>query len=566
MLLAVDIGEKSFGDKILYQGLHFAVQENEKIGLIGRNGTGKSTLFHSIDGSDTDYDGQIMLKRGSVLVSSRQEHHGHEDKTVLEYLQGDLPEYRQLARIIDTYPMSMGDDNRKMQLYSDALERFSQLGYYQLEDEIEQAFKLYQIDPTKLHNMLSELSGGQKRMVELIKVQRSRGHLALIDEPTNHMDYVAKEAFIKWLKAAQEAVLVITHDRDVLRQVDRIIEIRDNRAYEFRGNYDDYLRTNKSQVTSQVNEYDITQKRIKNLEEAVIRFRRLKEKSRDPGTIRRFKSQEQRAASELEQLRQLEKPSFWIDQESVGTMNDKLTASYEKYKARNIRVRTRSKETDSHRLLVQVDRLSLGYGDKPLFEDISFSLHEGERIRLHGRNGAGKTTLIQAIMRQAGSQSKAAAGGAGKAGTPLSPARVFHGTIATEKELRVGLYEQEIHDKYLPMTLSAALEQVLSDKGMPVNPQKVKQFLGDYLFNPATDGDMPIARLSGGQKARFQLISMLADDPLMLILDEPTNHLDLPSIEELESALQAYHGAIIYISHDSYFADKLGGNTIAIGA
>lgn len=552
MLLSVTVSEKSFGDKVLYRGLHFDVQENEKVGVVGRNGTGKSTLFNIIAGDDKDYDGEIILKRGSVLVASRQEHHGFEHQSVLEYIQGDLPEYKQLAYILDTYPETMGDNTHKMQEYSDALERFSDLGYYQLEDEISQAFDLYQIDNTKLHSPLGSLSGGQKRMVELMKVQRSRGHIALIDEPTNHMDYVAKEAFIKWLKAAQESVVVITHDRDVLRNVDRIIEIRDGSAFTFRGNYDDYLRTNKSQVTSQVNEYDITQKRIRNLQEDVIRFQRLKEKSRDPGTIRRFKSQEQRARDELTELKNLDKPSFWIDQESASSMNDKMTASYEKYKAQNIQIRTRTKESASRRLLIQADKLSLGYGDMPLFNNISFGLHESERIRLHGRNGAGKTTLIQSIMAQA--QGKPAA------------SRRFAGTVATEKDLKIGLYEQEINSKYLTMTLSEALEQVLMDKDVPASPQRIKQLLSDYLFNPATDGDMPLPRLSGGQKARFQLISMLADDPLVLILDEPTNHLDLPSIEELEHALRAYHGAIIYISHDSYFAAKLSGTTIEIGA
>lgn len=551
MLLSVTINEKSFGDKTLYQDLSLSIEENEKVGLIGRNGTGKSTLFNMINGDDTDYDGEIILKRGSTLVSSRQEHHGHEAKTVLEYIQGDLPEYKQLAHVIDTYPALMGGSTHKMQQYSDALERFSDLGYYQLEDEIEQAFHIYQIDPTKMHSTLQELSGGQKRMVELIKVQRSRGHIALIDEPTNHMDYVAKEAFVKWLKAAQEAVVVITHDRDVLRSVDRIIEIRDGRAFPFRGNYDDYLRTNKTQVTSQVNEYDITQKRIRNLQEDVIRFRRLKEKSHDPGTIKRFKSQEQQAVRELARLQTMEKPSFWIDQESVDGMNDKMTGSYEKYKAKNIHVRTRTKESDSHRLLVQVDKLSLGYDETPLFEGISFALHEGERIRLHGRNGAGKTTLIQSVMAQA-------------LDTAL-PCRKFTGTVAIEKDLKIGLYEQEIDERFLPMTLSDGLGLVLHEKGLPVNDQRIKQLMGDYLFNPGSDADMPIARLSGGQKARFQLIRMLADDPLVLILDEPTNHLDLPSIEELENALVAYHGAVIYISHDSYFAGKLSGETIAVG-
>jgi len=551
MLLSVSVNEKSFGHKVLYQGLEFTIQENEKVGLIGRNGTGKSTLFGIITGDDKDYDGEIILKRGAVLVSSRQEHHGHEAKTVLEYIQGDLPEYKRLSHILDTYPATMAESTRKMQEYSDALERFSDLGYYQLEDEIEQALDIYQIDKSKLHATLGDLSGGQKRMVELIKVERSRGHIALIDEPTNHMDYVAKAAFVKWLGGAQETVIVITHDRDVLREVDRIIEIRDGQAYSFRGNYDDYLRTNTSQMTSQVNEYDITQKRIRNLQEDVIRFQRLKEKSRDPGTIRRFKSQEQRARDEFTKLQGLEKPSFWIDQNSVETMNDKLTASYDKYKARNIRIKTRTKESASHRLLIEVSKLSLGYGDKPLFADISFQLHEAERIRLHGRNGAGKTTLVQAIMAKSRGDTIAS--------------HVFAGTIAVEKELKIGLYEQEINPKYLQFTLSEALEQVLLDKDVPVSNEKIKQLLADYLFNPATDGDMPLPKLSGGQKARFQLISMLADDPMVLVLDEPTNHLDLPSIEELEHALASYHGAIIYISHDSYFADKLAGQTITIG-
>ncbi|MEO6513858.1 MAG: ATP-binding cassette domain-containing protein, partial [Candidatus Saccharimonadales bacterium] len=214
MVLSIDISEKSFGDKLLYHQLRFDVQAGEKIGLIGRNGTGKSTLFHLITGDDQDYQGSITTGRNAILVFSRQEHHGHEHKTVLEYIQGDLPEYAELAHIIDTYPASMGENQKKMENYAEAIERFNQLGYYQIEDEIAQAFEDYQLDPAKMHGLMSELSGGQKRMIELIKVQRSRGDLALIDEPTNHMDFVAKQSFIKWLSGTSEAVLVITHDRD----------------------------------------------------------------------------------------------------------------------------------------------------------------------------------------------------------------------------------------------------------------------------------------------------------------------------------------------------------------
>lgn len=552
MIMSAEITEKSFGSNVLYKGVSIEIHDGEKIGLIGRNGTGKSTLLNILNGEDKDFQGDITIKRGTVVISSRQEHHGHEEKTVLEYIQGDLPEYKRLTHIIDTYPDTMGDNARKIQEFSDALERFGELNYYQIEDDIKQLFESYQLSPSLMHRTLGSLSGGQKRMVELIKVQQSRGHVALIDEPTNHMDYVAKEAFVKWLNAAQEAVVVITHDRDVLDAVDRIIEIRDGVSYTFRGNYKAYLRTNKSQVTSEVNQFDVTQRRIENLKQDIVRFRRLKEKSRTPGTIKRFKSQEQKAKDELAQLSAAEKPSFWIDQESAGNLNTKMTEAYGKYKATNIKVRTKKKAIEgSGRVLVQADNLSLGYDDKPLFGDLTFSLQEGERMRLHGRNGAGKTTLVQALMADSRKE-------------PLT-STCFNGEIRLQTGLKIGLYEQEIDPKYLPLSLSGAIEQILRDKDLPVTDQRIKQFLSDYLFNPIVDGATPVNLLSGGQKARVQLIAMLADDPQILILDEPTNHLDLPSIEELENALVQYHGAIIYISHDSFFASKLGGETIAIG-
>ena len=553
MILSANINEKSFGSNLLYSDVSFDIQDGERVGIIGRNGTGKSTLFNILSGNDIEYQGELQFKRGAVVVSSRQEHHGYEDKTVLEYIQGDLPEYKKLVYIIDTYPETMGSNNRKMQEFSDALQRFGELGYYLIEDEIKQAFEIYQIDPSYMHRTLGSLSGGQKRMVELIKVQRSRGHIALIDEPTNHMDYVAKQFFIKWLNTADEAVLVITHDRDVLDNVDRIIEIRDGKSYPFKGNYDAYLRINKGQITSEVSTYDLTQKRINNLEQDVIRFRRLKEKARNPGTIRRFKSQEQKARDELHNLNKIDRPSFWIDQESASSMNNKLADTYDKYKATNIKVSVRKKDSDnSGRVLIQLDKLSLGYDNKPLFTDMSFSLRAGDKIRLHGRNGTGKTTLVQAIMSNA---------------LGYAPAcQLLSGSIKIEKKIRIGLYEQEINSKYLNMTLNDAIEQILRDKDLPISSQKVKQLLSDYLFNPAVDGDMLVSRLSGGQKARVQLIAMLANDPQILILDEPTNHLDLPSIEELENALIQYHGAVIYISHDSFLASKLGGETIMVAA
>lgn len=549
MVISVDINEKSFGNKMLYRDLHMEIQDGEKVGLVGRNGTGKTTLLHLMTGEDKDYDGAVRLKKGAIMIGSRQEHHGYDEKTVLEYVLDDLPEYPRLKHILDTYPEHMGESNHKMHVYNEALERFTQLGYFEVESEIIQALSDYQIDESKAAGLLKELSGGQKRLVELVKVQRARAHLALIDEPTNHMDYVAKQSFIKWFKSAKEAIVVITHDRDVLQAVDRIIEVKDEQAVSYPGNYDDYLRINAVKTVSQVNEHSVTQRRIANLKENIIRFRRLKERANDPGTIHRFKSQELQAKEELARLEAIEAPSFWIDRDSVGELNAKMGAAYKEHKARNIKVRTKTADDANGRLLIELSKVSLGY-DTPLFDDISLQLREGDRLRLHGRNGAGKSTLLNAVVAK--SQDKA------------SSAKLYGGSIAVEKGIKIGIYEQEIAEGYLSLTLTQAIERAYMAKDVPVGESLVKQLLSDYLFNPATDGDVPISRLSGGQKARFQLINMLAGNPQVLILDEPTNHLDLPSIEELEDALARYNGAIVYISHDSYFARHLGGETVTI--
>ena len=545
MILSVDINEKSFGNNVLYKDMHFDVQDNEKVALVGRNGTGKTTLLHIITGQDKDYDGEVKLKKGITLIGSRQEHHAHDNKTVMDYILGDLPEYSKLHHIISSYPATMGDNNHKIQQYTDALERFGQLGYFEVESDIVQALESYQVYEDTAQKTLKQLSGGQKRLVELVKVQRARAHIALIDEPTNHMDYIAKKSFIKWFVSAREAVVVITHDRDLLHEVDRIIEIKDSHAVSYKGNYDDYLKTNASKTVSAVHEFNVVQRRIANLTENVVRFRRLKEKSRDPGTIARFKSLENKAKKELEMLQKKETPSFWIDRESAQDLNDKVGASYQEHKTRNIKVRTKNSQS-TERLLVDVSGLSLGYNDTPLFSDVSFQLREGDRLRIHGRNGAGKSTLVSAIIA--------------KAKDKKCKSQQFKGVIAVEPELKIGVYEQEIAASYLEMTLGKAIELAYMHKGVVINDTKVKQLLSDYLFNPATDAETPISRLSGGQKARFQLINMLIGDPQILVLDEPTNHLDLPSIEELEDALASYSGAILFISHDSYFAKNIAGS------
>lgn len=551
MIADIHITEKSFGDKTLMKDVKFSVDDGEKVGVVGRNGVGKSTLFGILAGTDNDYTGEVVFRRGITIATTAQEHHGLGEQTVMAYILSGLPEYSKLKKIIDEYPLTMGDNMRKIEEYTQALERFDQKGFYQVEEKIERELSNFQLEGY-YNRRISSLSGGQKRLVEIVKIMHSEAHLALIDEPTNHMDYVAKQQFIDWMNSQpHQAMLIITHDRDVLGQVDRIVEIKDGQAVSYRGNYDAYLKQNAQATTAGMNNFEQIEKRIVNLKQKVLDYQRLKEKSRNPGTIQKFKRLENEARAELAELSEMEKPTFWIDKESVGRLDYKSAERYGKFKSRNIRLSMKDASSRSQHVLVRAENVAVGIGERILFEDVNIDLREGEAIEIRGRNGAGKTTLIRMIL----------ASGKSFDGGPV----LYSGDIFLDPQVRIGVYEQEIDERYLSDPLEKAIEKLYMSRDLSISDTKIRQLLADYLFTDA-DRMTPLARLSGGQKARFQIIAMLANDPQLLILDEPTNHLDLPSIEELETALAKYSGAIIYVSHDNYFREKLGGKVVQIGA
>lgn len=551
MIADIHITEKSFGDKTLMKDVKFSVDDGEKVGVVGRNGVGKSTLFGILAGTDNDYTGEVVFRRGITVATTAQEHHGLGEQTVMTYILSGLPEYPELKKIIDEYPLTMGDNMRKIEEYTQALERFDQKGFYQVEEKIERELSNFQLDGYG-NRKISSLSGGQKRLVEIVKIMHSEAHLALIDEPTNHMDYVAKQQFIDWMNSQpHQAMLIITHDRDVLGQVDRIVEIKDGQAVSYRGNYDAYLKQNAQATTAGMNNFEQIEKRIVNLKQKVLDYQRLKEKSRNPGTIQKFKRLENEARAELAELSEMEKPTFWIDKESANQLDYKSAERYGKFKSRNIRLSMKDASSRSQHVLVRAENVAVGIGERILFEDVNIDLREGEAIEIRGRNGAGKTTLIRMIL----------ASGKSFDGGPV----LYSGDIFLDPQVRIGVYEQEIDEKYLADPLEKAIEKLYMSRDLSISDTKIRQLLADYLFTDA-DRMTPLARLSGGQKARFQIISMLANDPQLLVLDEPTNHLDLPSIEELETALAKYSGAILYVSHDNYFREKLGGKVVQIGA
>ena len=544
MIADIVISEKSFGPKVLMSNVKFSINDGEKVGVVGRNGVGKSTLFGILAGTDKDYSGDVIYKRGITVVTTSQEHHDVGDQTVLQYVLAGLPEYTGLSKIIETYPEKMGEDMKMIEEYTAALQRFDDKGFYQIEEQIVRELDNFQLDGIA-HRAFSTLSGGQKRLVEIVKIMHSDAHLALIDEPTNHMDYVAKEQFIQWMKSAREAMLVITHDRDVLKEVDRIIELKDGGSVSYEGNYDAYLKQNAAKTSAGMNDFEMIEKRIANLKVKVLDYQRLKEKSRNPGTIQKFKRLETVSREELAELQKIEKPTFWIDKSSVDNLDFKSAGRYEKFKSKNIRMKLSDEASRSNHVLVAARDLGLGYGDSPLFSGVNIDLREGEAVELRGRNGAGKTTLIKALLGD-------------------TTARIFEGELILDPQVRVGIYEQEVSPTYFKLSLRDAIEKMHLDRGHSISETKIRSLLADYLFTES-DGHVPIEKLSGGQKARFQIIAMLSNDPQLLILDEPTNHLDLPSIEELETALEKYSGAVLYVSHDDYFRDAMQGEVVQVG-
>lgn len=545
MILSVEITEKSFGNKQLLQNIKFSIDEGEKVGLIGRNGIGKSTLFGILLGRDQDFSGEVIFRKGSVIASTQQEYSGVGEQTVLDFILNDLPEYARLSKLLRELPEKMGENMELIEKYTDALNRFQEKNFHFIEDKIKAELRDFGLGGFENHQMKT-LSGGQKRLVDTIKIIHSKADLTLVDEPTNFMDSHAKNRFLSWMKNSHEAVLVITHDRDVLSKVDRIIEIRDGKTYIFKGNYDDYLRANMFSTTNQIQDFESIQRRIANLKDKVREYQRMKEKARDPSTIQRFKRLENKSREELADLELIKKPSFWIDQANVENLDFKAAKSYQKFKAKNVKIGIKNEETRSVRSLVWAENLALGYGSledaledkngaKILFENVNFDLKVGGILEFFGRNGVGKTSLIKTIF-----------------GAENEKAEIYDGKIFLDESARVGIYSQEIGSEFFEMNLKDAIEKIYLDQNISITEEKIYRILHQYLFS-TEDFETPIRELSGGQKARFQLIKMLSNEPQILILDEPTSHLDLPSIEELERALKNYSGAIIFVSHDDYF-------------
>ncbi len=540
MLLEATNLTKSIGAKDLFTDLTFAIDSGEKIALIGRNGQGKTTLLKIVAGEDTDFDGTVITRKNLRVTLTKQEHIEDVQQSALTYILKNVPDYVALEKILQEFEQGLLKDVHR---YSEALEQFTHKGYFYTKESILRTLLEFQISNEQAHLPLHTLSGGEKRYVELTRLMYSQADLFLIDEPTNHMDYLGKEQFISWMQETHESIVVVTHDRDVLRHVTKIIELKDKKLSLYHGNYDQYLAQNASQTTNSVKQYSDQLNRLKEAKKRVEWGLQMRAKSKE------WKTRYDHWLRDYEKIKsETVKPSFWIDQDSAELLDKKVLDSYHKFKEKNISIAIHAnKERTSE--LVSVKNLSLGYRS-PLFSGLTFSIKNNDRVFLKGRNGAGKSTLVRTIISLAKQE--------------VPNAKHLAGEIRLGATLRIGEYEQEINDTYLSMSLEGAILLNYSVLGIPLEDRQLKSLLAQYLFDPVIDGRQKIINLSGGQKARFQLMKMFAAKPNLLVLDEPTNHLDLPSIEELEKALSTFGGGILYITHDTYFTKQMGGEVIEI--
>lgn len=540
---------RAMGSRELFTSINLLLSPRSLSAIIGRNGEGKSTLLRIIAGTDRDFEGNRIISAGESIAFAAQETESKQDESAREYIKRRLPCYEALNESIENGHALLSGSKADIAKYSEALEQFTGRGYFTIDADIEKAISTVGLLEEILEQPYSTLSGGQQKLVDLVMIMVSPATTLLFDEPTNHMDAWAKQNFIDWLKKQRTTILIVTHDRDVLDAVNSIYELKDRRLIEYTGNYQAYLRQNRVSTSTSIHQFEVDTKTIDKLKKQLVEAER--KKLRCKANPNPFVPLVLRLKKELARIEEdLEKPSAWIDQRSVADLKPDERARYEKYKTAGLSLKSKHESTrGSGSTLLSVEGLSVGYGS-PLFKPVTFRLLRGEHMRLEGRNGVGKTSLIHTITAHVNS-------------VP-AVAKCFSGYLEVAPRISIAEYKQHGEDEFKGKTLYEAIETVLESCGKAVGEQVIRRTLSQYLFDPMADATKQFEVLSGGEKARLNLMKLLLTAPDIMILDEPTNHLDLPSIEELESLLHSYDGAVLFVSHDSYFANELGGESISL--
>lgn len=503
-ILRVDQLGKVFNGEYLWKDISFSIEAGEKVGLLGPNGCGKSTIIKAILG-DIEYDdGTIFFAKDNVIATVSQKlENDQENHNLLTYLLEMFSDIMEAEKSMERQQQRMEestDDPESLQeaieRYTKATERYERLGGYQMEARIKEVVIGLGFGEEELKRPMSQFSGGQKTKISLARSLLREPDILILDEPNNYLDLMALAWLEKFLTSYKGAVLVVSHDRFFLDAVvGRVLEFEKGRIYSYVGDYSTFVEKKEQIVENHNKLYAKQQEKIAQTEAYITKYKA------------GIKSKQARGRqSQLDRLERLEK------------------------RGENHEMSMRLQQgVVSGKKVVTLKKVSVGYDDKMIVSDVNFELQRGERVGIIGPNGCGKTTLLKAVVG-------------------VLP---YGGKIQFGVNVEVGWFSQEhelIQDELTVL-------DTLMDEGAR-DFQEAREILASYGF-VGEEVYKKCERLSGGEKSRLVMAVLMFKKPNLLVLDEPTNHLDVYARQALEDALEEYQGTILFVSHDRYFLKRM---------
>src|SRR5690554_6647162 len=485
---------KRYGDLMLFQDISFTVSEGQKVALIARNGTGKSTLLNILAGKDSPDDGTVTVTNDINIAYFEQIPQLNPEHTVLEEVFNTNNEKLIVVKEFEM-AMARGDQEKITEISS----RMDELQAWDAEVQIKQILSQLKIDT--LEKQVKHLSGGQQKRLSLAKVLIQNPDFLILDEPTNHLDLEMIEWLENYLSKARSTLLMVTHDRYFLDRVcNEIIEMEDNQIYRFQGNYSYFLQKRNERIEMQQASVD----KAKNL-----------------------------LRKELEWMRRMPKARSHKAKYRVDSFYETEQKAKQNYGAENINLNIKSARLGKK--IVELESVSKSYGDINLIEDFTYKFSKSEKVGIIGKNGTGKTTFLKLLTGN------------------LEP---DNGNIEIGQTVKFGFYQQDgiefnPQERVIDAVNNIA-EFVVFEDGTRMSST---QLLSRFLFPPESQYNY-IEKLSGGERRRLYLCTVLMQNPNFLILDEPTNDLDILTLNVLEEYLTEFDGCVLVVSHDRFFMDK----------
>lgn len=507
---------KYFGATKVFDDISFELHSRGRVGLIGRNGTGKTTIFKIIAGLEKATEGQVVFRKGTT-VGYLDQIPDYPDMSAEAVLKLAFASVYSIEAQMKALEGQLSDYNNEdyekiLKQYGDLQQRFEHLGGYAIDEKIKRICIGFKFEEQFLKKSFDILSGGEKTRVILAKILLEQPSILLLDEPTNHLDLDSVEWLEEYLKEYDGSVLIISHDRYFLDHVvTEIYEIDGGTAHQYLGNYSYYVDEKERRLLEQLERYKQQQRKIKAMEEAIKRFRDWGTRADNEQMFVKAKAMQKR----IDRLDKVERPN---------ANQKKIALDF-------------NEEKRSGKEVIRVRSLYKAYDDKPLFEDAEADIYYKDYVALLGKNGSGKSTLLKMILKEESPDS---------------------GMVKCVESAKIGYMEQEIvFDEPKKTILETFKDQYA------LTELDARNKLARFLFY-ADDVFKIVGNLSGGEKVRLSLCMMMEDKINFLILDEPTNHVDIDSREMIEQALMRFNGTVLFISHDRYFINHLATKVIQI--